>query len=268
MKLKIFDEEKNEKGELSMPAQFDEPVRADLIKRAVDSQLSSKRQPYGRDPDAGNRQTGNLSRRRRDYKGSYGHGMSRIPRKIMSRNGTNMSWVGAIVASTVGGRRAHPPKAERVLAKAINIKERRKAIRSALAATVTKDAVKTRGHRIPDSFPFIISSSLEKIKTTKDATKALEKLEFTDELIRSSIKKVRAGKGKGRGRRYKRRVGPLIVVSKTCPLIKAATNIPGVDVLEVNHLNAASLAPGGHAGRLTLYTEAAIERITKEGLFK
>jgi hypothetical protein len=40
-----------------------------------------------------------------------------------------------------------------------------------------------------------------------------------------------------------------------------------VDVIRVDAINADLLAPGTHAGRLTLYTESAIKRLKDEGLF-
>jgi len=70
-----------------------------------------------------------------------------------------------------------------------------------------------------------------------------------------------------RGRKYKTRKGPLLVVSKECKLLKSAKNIPGLDVVEVSKLNAELLAPGTTMGRLTLFTEAAIEKLEKEKLF-
>ena len=268
MNLKIMTMAKTEKGTKKMPVQFDEPVRVDLIRRAVESVLCNMRQAYGADPMAGKRQAAKISRRRRDYKGAYGQGISRVPRKIMSRNGTQMNWQGAFAPGTKGGRRAHPAKAERTLSKGINIKERRKAIRSALAATLDKDVVTLRGHKIPASYPFIIDADFENLYKTVKVIEALTTLELGADLERAGIRNIRAGKGKNRGRPYKGRKGPLIVVSKSCPLAKAASNIPGVDVVEVSRLNAALLAPGTHAGRLTLYTEAAIERMDKEGLFR
>lgn len=268
MNLKIVTATKAEKGSKHLPTQFDEPVRPDLIARAVEAQESHERQVYGADPYAGKHTSVKLSRRRRDYKGSYGHGISRVPRKIFSRNGTQMNWAGAFAPGTVGGRRAHPPKSTQIFAKDINIKERRKALRSALAATIDKAIVAKRGHKVPASYPFLIDSSMEDITKTADAIKALTALDLGADLERSAIKNIRAGAGHNRGRPYQGRKGPLIVVSKMCPLKKAAANIAGVDVLEVSRLNVKALAPGSHPGRLTLYTDAAIERIDKEGLFQ
>lgn len=50
--------------------------------------------------------------------------------------------------------------------------------------------------------------------------------------------------------------------------MKAAANVPGVEAVEVKHLNAELLAPGAEPGRLTLWTKAAINILEKEKLFK
>ena len=71
-----------------------------------------------------------------------------------------------------------------------------------------------------------------------------------------------------RGRKYRQKIGPLIVVSKKDKISDSASNIPGIDVVEVKNLNAELLAPGGHAGRLTLWTKAAINILEKEKLFE
>ena len=125
MQLKILDTEGKESGKVDLPKQFSEPVRPGLIKRAVLAIQSHKRQPYGTDPRAGMKSSAELSRRRRKYRGSYGFGISRVPRKILSRRGTRMNWVGAFAPGTVGGREAHPPKASKKWAQKINKKERK-----------------------------------------------------------------------------------------------------------------------------------------------
>src|SRR3989338_318436 len=122
MKLAILDLSKNKIGEIKMPPQFEEEIRPDLIQRDVLAIQSHKRQGYAADPLAGKRAAAKLSRRRRKYRGSYGLGISRVPRKILSRRGTRMNWVGAFAPGTVGGRRAHPPKAEKIWWQKINRK--------------------------------------------------------------------------------------------------------------------------------------------------
>lgn len=268
MKVPIVDAAKGNVGQVELPSQFSEEFHPDLIARAVLSIESKQRQPYGADPSAGKLYSAKLSRRRKDFKGAYGIGISRVPRKTMSRSGTRFNWVGALAPGTVGGRQAHPPKAEKIWVKKINKAENRKAIRSALAATVVPSIVKGRGHVVPNNYPFVASTSLESMDKTKSVVDALKKFGFEGELKRVSERKVRAGKGKGRNRRYIGKRGPLVVVSTSdCKLARAARNIAGVDVAVVNRLNAHMLAPGTVPGRLTLFTEAAIERLSKEKLF-
>jgi len=121
MELKIINKDGNETGKIKMPSQFYTPFRKDVIHRAVEAMLKNARQPYGAFDGAGKRQSAKLSRRRNDYKGSYGHGISRVPRKILSRRGTQFFWVGATMPGTVGGRKAHAPKAGKDWSKKINI---------------------------------------------------------------------------------------------------------------------------------------------------
>ncbi len=266
MELKIVSPDNKEVGKQKLPEQFEEAIRPDLIKRAVEAVQSSKRQPYGADPRAGKKAAARLSRRRRDYKGAYGKGISRVPRKTLVRRGMQMIWVGAFAPGTVKGRRAFPP-VPRDFTQKINDKERKKAIRSALAAAVDKNIVAARGHKAPEHYPFIVSTDFEKINKTSELLKAFEALGLHDELERGGRREVRAGKGKMRGRRYKQATGPLLVVSGTCEALKSAKNVPGVDVVEVTRVNAELLAPGTHPGRLTLFTHAAIQKIDKEKLF-
>ncbi len=265
MKLAIRGTGNEEKGSIDLPKQFSEPIRADLIQRAFLVVRSHDRQPYGAQPKAGMRQNAKLSRRRRDYKTAYGMGMSRAPRKTLSRNGMRMTWVGAVAPGTVGGRRSHPPKSSRIWDQKINIKERRKAIRSALAASIDKAVVAERGHRVPKDYPFALDDSFEKITKTNSFAAALAKLGLQEELERQSIIKVRAGQGKMRGRKHKGRRGILVVVSGACPLLKCG--LKGLDIIHVNNLNAYDLAPGGEPGRLTLYTKKALETIKEKELF-
>lgn len=267
MKVKILDSSNAEKGQRQLPKHFDEDYRPDLITRAVLSIRANSRQRYGSAPEAGKRSSVTVSKRRRNYRGCYGHGISRVPRKVMSRRGIRFNWVGAFAPGTVGGRRAHPPKAEKIWDQKINIKERRKAIRSAIAATLNKEIVSARGHKIPTNYPFIISNDFELIANTKLLKNALLSLGFSDEFDRASEKRVRAGRGKSRGRRYNKKKSILFVVSESCALQNAAKNLPGVDIQVIDKLNANLLAPGCHAGRIALYTEKAIERLDKENLF-
>ena len=267
MELSLLSKDGSNKGKMKMPLVFSEKLRKDVIKRAVEVIEANNRQPYGAKADAGMRASAKLSRRRNDYRGSYGHGISRVPRKIMSRRGTRLNWVAAVAPGTVGGRRAHPPKASKRFDQKINAKENRLAIRSAIAATLNKELVLERGHKIPDNYPFIIDDSLELISKTKELMAALAKLGFTNELERTGVKKIRAGRAKLRGRKYSSKKGVLLVTAEKCDLQKACSNILGFETARVDLLNAKLLAPGGVPGRVVLFTKKAIEKMESEKLF-
>ena len=166
MKANYFNTQGKKEKSIDLPEQFNEPIRPDLIQRVVLVIQSHKRQPYGAKPTAGQRYSAVLSRRRRKYKGSYGHGISRVPRKTTWRRGTQFGWVGAFAPGTVGGRRAHPPKKSKIWDLKINIKERRKATRSALAAVVNESEVKKRGHLFKE-LPTVVDSKIENYNKTK-----------------------------------------------------------------------------------------------------
>src|SRR3989344_2250958 len=148
----------------------------------------------------------------------------------------------------------------------INKKENRKAIRSALSAVLNKDLVIKRNHKLPSIYPIAIENKFQDLSKTKEIINVLNNIGLKEELARLT-KKIRAGRGKSRGRRYRHNLGPLIVVSDKCKLMKSAENILGINVVQVNKLNAELLAPGAVAGRLTIFTEGAIEKLQKENLF-
>ncbi len=268
MKIPVMTLDNVEISKKDLPQVFITAVRPDIVKRAVLSLCAHARQPYGADLRAGMKQVGGgISRRRHDYKTSYGHGISRVPRKILTKRGTRFYWVGAVMPGTVGGRRANPPLVKKNLHLKVNKKEKLLALQSALAATMIKDAVSANGHKLPKSFPFIVESKFETLSKTKDVVTSLEKLGFVDELSRTDTKHAMHGKAKMRGRRYRTGRGPLVVVSGVCTLQKAAINIPGVDVVVVKHLNTKMLTHGIKPGRLVVFTDAAVEMIAKEKLF-
>jgi large subunit ribosomal protein L4e len=65
-----------------------------------------------------------------------------------------------------------------------------------------------------------------------------------------------------RGRPYKGPRSVLIVVAdKEAPIFKGAKNLPGVEIVSPEQLNAGLLAPGGAAGRLAVFSEAALKKV-------
>jgi len=251
---------KASKETIELPSHFDTPYRPDVIRRAVLAIQSRRFQPHGVDELAGKRNTAKSWQ--------TGHAKARVPR--IKGSGTGAANKAGFAPSTVGGRMAHPPEARRILLERVNVKENRLAIRSAIAATANPEFVKKRGHKI-DSVPIIplvVSSKLESVATTKEAYDTLAALGLGDDLERASNGRiVRAGKGKMRGRKMKTPKSLLIVVGADSGIGTAARNLPGVDIAEVQSLNAELLAPGTHAGRLVVWTTSAIDRLGKENLF-
>lgn len=248
--VKHYDLQGKPVGKIVLPQIFNTPFRPDIIKRAVIAQQSNKIQPQGRDPMAGKR-TSAESR-------GVGLGIARIPR-IKGPRGR-----GALAPGTVGGRQAHPPTSNKRIVKRIPKKEKRLALVSAIAATASKEIVTKRGHSIEDipEFPLIVTNALEGLKRTGDVEQALIHLGVLADIYRvRESKKIRAGKGKRRGRKFKQAIGPLIIITKNGGIKEAARNIPGVAVVTIANLNVEQLAPGTHPGRLTIWTRRSIEKL-------
>ncbi|MDR2966786.1 MAG: 50S ribosomal protein L4 [Methanobacteriaceae archaeon] len=253
MKVNVYSKEGEVKEEIELPIIFNEVYRPDLIKRAVISSQTARIQPWGTDPMAGKRTSA-------ESWGS-GRGVAMVPR---IKSGSKA----AFIPQAIGGRRAHPPRPQKNYHEKINVKERRFAIRSAVAATSNPELVEKRGHIIENipQLPLVVDDEISNIKKTKDTREIFRKLGIIDDIIRAKKgKKIRAGKGKLRGRKYKKVKGPLIVVAEDKGIGLGARNHAGVDLVTVDNLNAELLAPGTHPGRLTVFTKSAIEKLG--GLF-
>lgn len=271
MNAKVLDTNGSEASDVDLPLQFSERVRPDIVKKSVLAIQANRRQPYGADPEAGLKHVTHWKKRSNAYRGIRGRSYpsSRTPRKITFRRGMQMSGPGGEAPQAESGRRAHPPKADKDWSKDINDKERRKAIRSAIAATTDIDLVQERGHRVDGlELPLVVSDDIEEMEKTADVEAFLRTLGLEDELDRISEKQARAGRGKSRGRRYTHGVGPLLVVGEDSGITRAAENLPGVDAVTVEQLNAELLAPGTQPGRLTIWSESAINRLDEEGMFR
>jgi len=255
MKIKILDKEGKEVGEITTNI-FSFPIREDISQKYF--QTLTYIQPHAPYKEAGKRHvaSGQMSKVRHKWKTGYGHGMARTPRKILWRRGTQFYWIGAEVTNTRGGRRAHPPKIEHFLMKKkMNKKEKEIAMNSALASTASIEKIKNRYARLKDkeinlTFPIVIKSDSIKLKT-KEFFKLLKNIFKENYELTIQEKKIRAGMGKSRNRKYKKNAGVLVVIGKN-----EKFNIKGIEVANVNELNMKQLWP---LGRLTIYTENAIK---------
>ncbi len=253
-KINVYSLEGKVTGEMELPDIFSEEYRPDLIKRAVLSGQSARIQPWGTDPMAGKRTTAESF--------GAGRGAAMVPRVKGSRHPAGSK--GAFVPHAAGGRRAHPPRTARIIHEKINKKERRLAIRSALAATINQELVQSRGHQTENipQIPVVVDDGLCSVKKTKETREIFKNLGIMDDVVRAKKgRKIRAGRGKTRGRKYKTPKGPLLVVGEDKGISLGARNHPGVDVVVADNINAELLAPGTHPGRLTVYTKSAIEKL-------
>lgn len=158
---------------------------------------------------------------------------------------------------------------------------RRFATASALAASAVAPLLMASGHQVATvpEVPLVIDSSAVAGEAVAKTAAALGLLKAVGagpdiEKVKGS-KKVRAGKGKLRGRRHRQRRGPLVVYSAEADgkdLVKGFRNITGVETCPVDALNLLQLAPGGHLGRFIVWTSAAIKELdsvydSKKGFF-
>jgi len=267
MKASVLSIEGKALKQVELPQAFEEEIDFNLIKRAVLAIRSAKRKSYGANPRAGRTNTAEYigARHYPTPMRTINTGRARKPR-LRNRRYLLYGRVAGI-AGVVGGPKAHAPESRKDLRERINKKEKQKATRSALAATAVKEIVKKRGHVFNESIvkelPVIVEEKFEDLKKAKQVAAALESLGLMQDVERAKSKKqVRAGKGKHRGRKYKKRKSLLIIVSKPkLPVIKAARNLEGVNITPASFLNAELLAPGARAGRLTLITEPALKEL-------
>ncbi len=248
MKANIYTVEGGIKGQIDLPKVFEYPYRPDIIRKAVRVFQLNRVQPHGVKFRAG-------------MKVAESWGPGRGSSKMVPRIGESSR--GGNIPNTRGGRAGHPPTTQKVWTRKLNKKVRRLAKYSALSATANKALVIQRGHKFNEelTLPVVVEDSFEDISNVKSAIDVLTKLGVYDDVLRASVKRVRAGRGKMRGRRYKKKKSVLIVVRNKENVSKGFGNLPGVDVLTPSELNAENLAPGTHAGRLVIFTQGAIEDI-------
>ena len=244
-------------GELELPLVFLTPFRRELIHKAFTNLTSHKFQPQGRHPTAGQDVVADSN------DPPTGQGVSRVARS--TGGGGGRQGQGAEVASTRGGRQAHPPKVERVIYKKLNKKENKLALCSAIAATASKELVELRGHKVEgiESFPIVISDDIESVSKTSEMTKILDSLNLSQDLKRLESRKPRSGQSRLRGRSKKVGKSVLFVTVDSSKISKAIGTLAGVEARNVRDLSVLDLAPGSDPIRLTVYSKSAIKEIGK-----
>ncbi len=259
----IYSSDGKKMSDIQLPAVFSEPLRVDLIKRASISDQTKQYQPKGNDVWAGMKTSAKYRGRKDDYGSLKNQGGAMLPREVQPKGKHGKV---RRIPSSVKGRRAHPPKAEKIIVEQINKKEYQKALHSAISATADTKLVIARGHRVSEKmqFPIILDNSAISIQKTSEAKKMFETIGLSDDMKRACNAKRRSGVGSRRPKmKYPR--SALLVVSdvQKSNLAKATRNLAGFDVVSASKLRVIDLAPGTFAGRLTAYTKDALEQISK-----
>jgi len=259
-KVNVYNMQGEVKGEMALPVAFQEDFRPDLIHKAVVAAQSNRRQPYAPLLMAGQQHAVSTW--------GKGRGVARVQR-------VHGGSTAAQSPNNVGGRRAHPPKVETIWSKKMNRKERGMALRSALAATSSIDRVRARGHAFRDgvSLPIVMEEAFESIakeakgdkqSPIKRGAMLLDKLGIYSDITRADDgTRIRAGRGKLRGRRYRTPKSILIIVANKEGVAPCFRNMPGVDVVSLREMGVEHLAPGGQPGRLTVISESAVKALGK-----
>lgn len=262
MKTAVYDLKGKKTKEIETPKFFTQKVREDLIFKVLETEKS--KQPYAPSPVAGKQHAakGKIVHRRHVWRSGYGRGNSRVPRKIFSQKGNQFNWEAAEVPQARGGMRAHPPKILGMInTKKLNKKERRIALISALSATANSKYILKRYDSLKqkkiERIPFIIEGKVKNIKT-KEFVAGIKNILGDLFEVALQKKKVRAGKGKMRGRKYKKNAGLLVVIGN-----KEELRTKGIEIKKVSELGVNDLAKG-EPGRLTIYTEESIKEISRK----
>ena len=139
-----------------------------------------------------------------------------------------------------------------------------------MAASSVPALLLARGHQISTvpEVPLVINSEVfasAAIARTSAALGLLKSVGATPDIEKvKKSRKLRAGKGKLRGRRHRQRRGPLVVYDPEVDgkeLARAFRNIAGVETSSVFSLNLLQLAPGGHLGRFIIWTSSAFKAL-------
>jgi len=249
----------NEKSEATqskvlLPTVFKAPIRPDVVSFVHDQMRKNARQAFSVNELAGMAASAE----------SWGTGraVARIPR--VRGGGTHRSGQGAFGNMCRGGRMFAPTKTWRRWHRKVNVKQRRYALVSAIAASGIPGLVLANGHKIEETpeVPLVLSDKVEEIKKTKEAVRILKKLNAWKDIEKVyATKRFRAGKGKMRNRRRVMKRGPLVIYKEDKGLTRAFRNIPGITLLNVSRLNLLKIAPGGHLGRFCIWTESAFKEL-------
>nr|UXY88396.1 60S ribosomal protein L1 [Cryptomonas curvata] len=231
-----------------LPDVFLSQIRTDILSFVHSNMSKNRRQAYATSKNAGMMTSAK----------SWGTGraVARVPR--VPGSGTHRSGQGAITNMCRGGRMFGPTTTWRKWHHKINKNQRKHAIRSAIASSGISSLITARGHnlkKIPE-IPLVLEGSVESFSKTNQGQKLLKCVGVSDEIKKKNS--IRHGKGKMRNRRFSKFKGPIVIYEKNARCFR---NIKGIDICCVNSLNLLNLAPGGHIGRLCIWTYLSFSKL-------
>merc|ERR1712125_250169 len=253
--VQVWNAEGKETSQQALPSVFTSPIRSDVVQFVHTNVNKNSRQAYAVSEKAGHQTSAE----------SWGTGraVARIPR--VPGGGTHRAGQAAFGNMCRGGRMFAPTKIWRKWHKRINLHQKRFAVCSALAASAVPALVMARGHVVDEvpEVPLVLADDVAATKKTSAAQEilaAVGAMDDVEKVIKS--KKIRAGKGKARNRRYVKRRGPLVVYDSNQSEVRLGfRNLPGVELCCVDRLNLLQLAPGGHLGRFIIWSQSAVNRL-------
>ena len=200
------------------------PIRNDVVTFVHTNMRKNQRQAYAVAYASGE-QTSAMS-------WGTGRAVARIPR--VGGGGSGRSGQGAFGNMCRKGRMFAPTKIWRRWHRKVNVAQRRYAVASALAASAVPALVMARGHKIDavPEIPLVVRGAAD-LKKTSAAVALLKGVGALDDVARVvDSKKLRAGRGKMRNRRYVQRRGPLVIYGdEDGETERAFRNIAGVDLV-------------------------------------
>merc|ERR1712210_311162 len=207
---------------LCLPAVFKAPIRPDIVSFIHHEVAKNHRQSYAVNRDAGHQTSAE----------SWGTGraVARIPR--VRGGGTHRSGQAAFGNMCRGGRMFAPTKQWRRWHRKVGVAQKRYATVSAIAATGVPALVMAKGHVIDGipEVPLVVADSVQGFTRTKQAVEFLRRNKAWADVAKVyATRRMRAGKGKLRGRRHVQKLGPLVIYDQDQGVTKAFRNIPGVD---------------------------------------
>ncbi|MGC8676045.1 MAG: 50S ribosomal protein L4 [Candidatus Micrarchaeia archaeon] len=257
MEVNVYKADGSIEGKVSLPDVFSTQFNKDIVLRALLSEQSREYQPQGRDRLAGLRTSATYVGRYSTYRTLRHMGVAIRPRQKLAKGA-----MGEVrrIPSARKGRRAHPSKVEKRIVERINKKEYDKAMAMAISATANAEAISKR-HSFKGALPIVVEAGFERIGKTKELYAALKKLGLGNDLERSHDPRLRQGlKRLSKARHFRK--SAVIIAKDASMLERAGRNIPGIDVVQIDRMSIAKLAPGGEP-RLAIWTEPAIKGLAE-----